>query len=470
VSPVLILLIGLATIITLILALRINAFASLFIAALVVSLLAPGEVEKKVVRVVEAFGVACGKIGVVIALAAIIGTAMMESGAADRIVVGFTRAIGPKRGSIVLMGSAFTLGIPVFFDTVFYLLVPIARSYHRRTGQNYTRSLLAIATGGVITHTLVPPTPGPLALANTLGVDIGMMILMGGAVGIIAAIVGLLFANYLARRYKIPYRLQPGESDPNDNEVGVDTEQRLGPGDRASIKAFEGPPLWLALLPVILPVILIGARTVLEQLAKTMPGIADAVAIVKLLGDPNVALLISAAISLYLVYRQRGTRLSAMEPHIEESLKSAGIIILITAAGSAFGDMLKQAQLADAMKSMIGGGAGAGYSLIFIGYATAAILRIAQGSTTSALIVTSAILSAIIGGNPLPYHPVYLALAVGGGGLFGSWMNDSGFWIFSRMGGLTEAETLRTWTPLLCVIGTTTFLVSLALAVVLPMR
>ncbi len=469
-SPVLILVIGLATIITLILALRINAFVALFVAALVVSFLAPGSLELKVVRVVEAFGAACGKIGIVIALAAIIGTAMAESGAADRIVVGFTRALGAKRGSTVLMGSSFTIGIPVVFDTVFYLLVPIARSFHRRTGQNYLKALLAIATGGVITHTLVPPTPGPLAIANTLGVDLGVMILMGGAVGAVSAIVGLVYSSYLSNRYKIPFRLQEGESDISATETRGDTEQRLGPGDRASIPAFEGPPMWLSLLPVLLPVILIGARTVIEQVAKGTPSLTTVNMALMLLGDPNVALLISACISLYLIYRQRGTRLADMEPIVEASLKSAGIVILIAAAGSALGEMLKEAQLSVAMTAMLGETSSTGYALLFIGFGTSSVLKIAQGSTTSALIVTSAILTAMIGGKPLSYHPVYLALAVGGGGLVGSWMNDSSFWIFARMGGLTEAETLKTWTPLLAVIGTTTFLLSLALAVVLPMR
>jgi gluconate:H+ symporter, GntP family len=470
VSPVLILVIGVATIITLILALRIHAFVSLFMAALLVSFLAPGDVEHKVVRVAEAFGVACGKIGVVIALATIMATAMAESGAADRIAVSFTRALGAKRGSTILMGSGFTLGIPVFFDTVFCLLVPVARSFHRRTGQNYVKALLAIATGGVITHTLVPMTPGPLALANALGVDLGVMILMGGAIGAVSAIVGLTYSTYLGNRYKIPFRLQEGETDGNATETGGDTEQRLGPGDRASIPAFEGPPMWLSLLPVLLPVLLIGARSVFEQVAKGHPSLTTVSAILMLFGDPNVALLISAGIALYLVHRQRGTRLAAMEPVIEAALKRAGLIILITAAGSTFGAMLTEAQLSGAMKAMLGESSSTGYLLLLIGFGISAILKVAQGSTTSALIVTSAILVAMMGGNPLSYHPVYLALAVGGGGLVGSWMNDSSFWIFARMGGLTETETLRTWTPLLAVIGTTTFLLSFALAVVLPFR
>lgn len=228
--------------------------------------------------------------------------------------------------------------------------------------------------------------------------------------------------------------------------------------------------MWLSLLPVLLPVILIGARTVSEQVAKGSPSLTTVTTLLMLLGDPNVALLISACISLYLIYRQRGTRLADMEPIVEASLKSAGIVILIAAAGSAFGEMLKEAQLSVAMTAMLGESSSTGYALLFIGFGTSAVLKIAQGSTTSALIVTSAILTAMIGGNPLSYHPVYLALAVGGGGLVGSWMNDSSFWIFARMGGLTEAETLKTWTPLLAVIGTTTFLLSLALAVVLPMR
>ena len=164
-DPLLILTIGIVIVLGMILALRVNAFLALLTAAIAVSLLAPGETADKIDRVAVAFGGAAKNIGIVIALAAVIGQCMMDSGAADRIIRGFLRLLGIKRSPWALLGSGYLLAIPVFFDTVFYLLVPLARSLYRKTGRNYLLSILAIAAGGAVTHTLVPPTPGPLCAA-----------------------------------------------------------------------------------------------------------------------------------------------------------------------------------------------------------------------------------------------------------------------------------------------------------------
>src|SRR5918993_4395324 len=193
-DPLVILGVGMAAILGGILVLRLNAFVALIAAAILVSLLAPGDAATRITRVAEAFGRTAGTIGIVIALAAIIGRAMMDSGAADRIVSAFLSLLGHRRGAHALTASGYVLSIPVFFDTVFYLLAPLAGSMYRQTGRNYLRYMMAIAAGAVATHTLVPPTPGPLAVAGLLGVDVGTMILMGGLVALPAAAVGLLFS------------------------------------------------------------------------------------------------------------------------------------------------------------------------------------------------------------------------------------------------------------------------------------
>jgi gluconate:H+ symporter, GntP family len=187
VHPILILLVGMAIVLGAIILLRLNAFLALIGAAIVVSLLAPGEPAVKLVRVAEGFGRTAGSIGIVIALAAIVGTAMAESGAADRIVQAFLSLLGERRGAAALCATGYVLSIPVFFDTVFYLLVPLARSMYARTRRDYLKYVLAICAGGAATHTLVPPTPGPLAVAGTLGVYLGTMVLVGAAVALPAA-------------------------------------------------------------------------------------------------------------------------------------------------------------------------------------------------------------------------------------------------------------------------------------------
>ena len=250
VHPLVILAIGIVTVVGLILVLRLNAFLALIAAAIVVSLLAPGPLPEKISRVAFEFGASAGKIGIVIALAAIIGTCMMDSGAADRIVRAFLRLLGEKRAPIALMGSGFVLAVPVFFDTVFYLLVPLGRSLHKRTGTHYLKYLLAIGAGGAITHTLVPPTPGPLAMAGYLGVDVGWMIMIGALVALPAAIAGLAVGTLIDRLMPVPMR-------------PIGTEPEAEP-----LADHQLPSLFVAVLPVVLPVLLISANTVLDTWAR----------------------------------------------------------------------------------------------------------------------------------------------------------------------------------------------------------
>src|SRR2546427_1322234 len=198
--PTLILLIGIATILAGIVVLRLNAFLALIIAAIVVSLLAPGEAAVKIARVAEGFGRTAGTVGIVIALAAIIGKAMMESGAADRIVNAFLALLGEKRGATALCSTGYILSIPVFFDTVFFLLVPLARSMCGRTNRNYLHYLLAIAAGAGAAHTLGPPPPGARGIAGTLGGGLRIMVLGRMVVALAAAGAGLRFAGWVGRR------------------------------------------------------------------------------------------------------------------------------------------------------------------------------------------------------------------------------------------------------------------------------
>lgn len=249
--PFFILFVGVAIVIGMIIGLRINAFIALITAALVVSFLAPGEIADKVSRVASAFGGTAGGIGIVIALAAVIGKCLMDSGAADRIVQAFVGALGEKRSSFALSGSGFVLSIPVFFDTVFYLLVPLARSLFRSTKKHYLKYVLAISAGAAVTHTLVPPTPGPLLMAQQLGVDLGMMIGIGALVGIPSAIAGLIFASWLDKRMPIEMRPLPGEEE---MEEGPALDRKL-------------PGLLVSLLPILLPVLMIGMNTALETKA-----------------------------------------------------------------------------------------------------------------------------------------------------------------------------------------------------------
>lgn len=551
--PFVILLVGVAIVIGMIVGLRINAFVALISAALTVSLLAPGAVAEKVARVATAFGSTAGGIGIVIAMAAIIGDCLMKSGAADRIVQAFLKCLGEKRSHIALAGSGFVLSIPVFFDTVFYLLVPLARSLHRSTKKNYLLYILAISAGGAVTHTLVPPTPGPLLMAQQLGVDLGIMIGIGCLIGLPATVAGLIFCGIVNRRMPVAMRPLPGEELSESSEV---------PSARPL------PGLFVSLLPIVLPVALIGLSTALETRANaeraarireadlkdlgalyaaTANAAGGALAVVKdslppragatpatvaaalngalasrvdfqspanlaranlalvehenrkileaalpesalarhlwdtpkrkasdlglLYGNANLALLLSALIAVLLYVRQCRPGRKEFSDMLETSLMSGGLIILITASGGAFGAMLAAAKIGPAIEAVFpaSSGGGGGFALLFLAFAISALLKFAQGSTTVAVITASGMVAAMTDVMQLGYHPVYLATAIGGGGLVGAWMNDSGFWIVAKMSGLTEMEALKSWTPMLAVLGTTSFVCSLLLAAVLPL-
>ena len=453
--PLLILLLGIVTVIGMILLLRVNAFVALISAAMLVSLLSPGQFGEKIKRVAEAFGETAGGIGIVIALAAVIGKCLMDSGAADRIVRSFLKVLGEKRASLALMGSGFVLSVPVFFDTVFYLLVPLARSLWRRTHKNYVLYITAIATGGALTHTLVPPTPGPLLMADTLGIDLGVMIIGGSLIGLPTAVVGLLVCRLMNRWLDLPVRPYSGEP-----EIEPLADDQL-------------PGLWISLLPVLLPVILISANTVTKMLAESdgSERMQQAANVTALLGNPNLALLLSAAIAMGLLVRQRGLTLNALGKTTETALMSGGVIILITSAGGAFGKMLRQCGIEESIQNFAGAGEqNVGITLLCLGFVIAAVMKVAQGSGTVSMIVTSGIMASMgITAGMLGCHMVYLATAIGAGSLVGSWMNDSGFWIFARMSGLTESEALKTWTVLLTILGTVAFGFTLLAARFLPM-
>ena len=454
--PLLILAIGVAVVVGLIVVVRLNAFIALITAAILVSLLSPGQTDQKIVRVAEAFGATAGSIAIVIGMAAVVGQCMMASGAADRIVRAFLRGLGEKRGGTALAGSGFVLSIPVFFDTVFYLLVPLARSMYRRTGRHYLKYVMAICAGAAATHTLVPPTPGPMVIADTLKVDLGVMIVMGILVGFPAAAVGVAFATWLDRRMPLPMRPLPGAAE-----------------EPVSVPDSELPGLGVSLLPIALPVLLISAHTIATRLAQ---GAAEGAGILTvrqwtaLFGNPNLALMASAAVALAVYVRQRKASRDNTAEMIEGALMSAGVIILITAGGGAFGAMLRAAQIGPAIQGFFAARAvTADLAMLFLAFLVSSVLKFAQGSSTVAMITAAGMMAAMLDPAALSYHPVYLALAIGAGSLVGSWMNDSGFWIYCKMGGILEVEALRSWTVLLVLLGSTAMAVNVTFAVLMPM-
>ncbi len=446
--PLAILGIAIAVVFVLILVLRINAFIALITAAATVGILSPlvplGAVMPSVA---EAFGDVCESIAIVIALAALIGQCLMESGAADKIVRVFVRALGEKRASLSLLSSGYVLSVPVFFDTVFYLLVPLARAMRVRTGKHYLLFLMAISAGGAVTHSMVPPTPGPLAMAATLKIDLGTMIIVGAMIALPMSLAGWLFGILRDRQIDVPLRETQGLTLDELEALARREEERL-------------PSFFMSMLPILLPVVLIASNT----LAGALDVEGALREMTAFLGNPNFALLASAAVSLTLLAKQKGYTLAQLAKPVETALASGGLIILITAGGGSFGKMLVRAEVGEVIGDM---SQEFGVPLLMLSFLLGALLKVAQGSGTVAMITVSTIMAPLV--IDTPFHPVYVACAIGSGSLVGSWMNDSGFWVYKQMSGLTETEALRTWTPLLAVMGLVGFVVTQLAAILVPL-
>lgn len=415
---------------------RLHAFFALLLGALVVALTTGTlAAASSVEQVLKEMGALAGSIGYSIAVAAVIGAALMESGAADRIVRTFIRALGERRAPLALLGSGFVLGVPVFFDTVFFLLIPLARALSARTGGNYLLHVMAICAGAVITHATVPPTPGPLAMGEILRLDTGMTILAGAMAGLLPAAAGLWFAKWLNARRPVEMRAAAGST--------LEAVKAAAGRDESSLPGFMA-----SIAPVIVPVLLIAAVSISgayrEQLDANLWGA------VAFLGNKNVALSIGALFAVGVYLRQTGRKWRDTGVVVGEPLGTAGVIILITAAGGAYGAMIRASGVGDILRDWM---SHTGASPVILAWALAALIRAAQGSTTVAVITTAGLVTSLGGAEGLGVNPLFLYLAIGYGGLFLSWMNDSGFWLYSRMSGMTEGETLRSWSMLLSLIS-----------------
>jgi GntP family gluconate:H+ symporter len=422
--------------------------------------------------VAQAFGRLMIGIGLSIALATIVGAALMESGAAERIVRSLIGLFGERYVALAIMVSGFILGVPVFFDTVFLLLIPLAKALHLRTGKNYLLYVMAIAAGAGMTHVLVPPTPGPIGMAESLGVDLGLTIVVGLLVGFPVALAGLAYGAFIDRLRPVPLR-----SLPSSGTTPVAEPTGRADGDL--------PSLFSSLLPIALPVLLITLTTGFDLLVKAHPdleartevnGVTVSLgSILRFLGDKNVALLLAAVASMILVARRRRMSRAELGKFTARALDDAGMILLITCAGGAFGAALTAAGVGDSLGVLAEHW---GVPPLLLGWTLAVLFKIAQGSATVSMITTAGIISGLLAarvqpgqdlGDYLGYHPVYLVMVIGCGSKVGSWMNDSGFWVVCKMSGMTETETLRSWTVALAVMGVSGLGIVWALTKVLPL-
>ena len=468
--PFLVLGVCLVAIVGLVTVARVHAFFALILVAVLAGVLAeklPGEYGtlpaspqkernhwvQAAELTTEGFGSIAAKIGVVIALASVIGTCLVESGAADKVVRRFLSLFGEARAGSALLASSYVLSIPLFFETFFMLLLPLARGLRVRTGRNYMLFVLAICCGGTVTHSLVAPHPGPLAMAENLHLDVGLTILVGIVAGIIPALAGWQVARWASRRLDVPMRETGGVPLADLEAMGQCREEEL-------------PSLAWSLAPVLVPILLIGAASFCGLLG-VREAFPDVFTVIEFIGNRNIALVVGAGLAGWLLMRQRKMSVAKVSEVIGPPFATAGVIILIASAGGAFGFMLKNAGVGDAIKALAEGRA---LNLILLAWTVSAVIRIAQGSATVAMITTSAMIYPMVSEGGLAFHPLYLYLAIGFGSKMLSWMNDSGFWTVSKLSGFTERETLQSWTLIVSTISVTGLLLTLIAAKLLPFK
>ena len=437
-SPLALLACGLVIVVGSILWLRLHAFLALVLGAYAVALLTPasalrsyadGRVEKGELtaraaakfpekpasaRVAEEFGKTCANLGILIAMATIIGEAMLLSGAAEAIAAAMLRWLGAARAHWAFFTTSFLLCIPVMLDTVMVLLAPLLKAVARKTQRDYLLLVLCTVAGGTITHSLVPPTPGPLFVAGELGVPLGLMIGMGSAIGLGAALSGVFFAKILNRGQTLAL---PDE-------------------DHAATPSRELPPLWLALIPVFLPVALIALDASYPR------------GLIHTLGEKDMALTLGALAALLPLAFRADKKIAANA--VGSALASGAVIVLIIGAGGAFGGVLRQTGIAEVFGTVLGHAHSFALPVVFL---ITMLVRTAQGSATVAMITAAPIAKAFIESGSAHVHPVYFAIAIGCGSKPISWMNDAGFWIISKSTGLSERQTLRTVTPMMALQG-----------------
>ena len=394
---------------------KLHPFLTLLLAGIVMGLLAGLNTNDLLAKLTEGFGSTLKSIGIVIACGTIIGTFLEKSGGAQSMASSVIKLVGEKRSPLAMTITGYIVSIPVFCDSGFVILSALNKALSKKTGLSLAVLAVALSTGLYTTHVFVPPTPGPLAAAATIGADIGLIILLGLIVSVPTAGVGLLWAHCYCRRFTII---------PSDNADPVKETERT-------------PPAWFSFAPLIIPIILIALKSIADY--PTAPfGEGYLKNTFGFIGHPVMALIIG----VFLAFGLKVDRSSeSYLDWVASGLKNAGIIILITGAGGAFGNVLRATGIGDTLGQTM-----SQWQLgIFLPFIIAAVLKSAQGSSTVAIITTAALVSPLLEpmGFASPLAKALVVLAIGAGSMTVSHVNDSYFWVVSQFSDMDTATALR---------------------------
>lgn len=401
-------------------------------------------------RLVAGFSKTFRKLGIPVTMAAIVGICLLRSGAAARLVAAIMKLFGRGGTAPALTFSGFILGIPVFFDNVFYLLLPLAKAVGKKEPKRFLACAMAIIVGASMAHSLVPPTPGPLFVAETMGVSVGMMMVGGFIVGAIAVTAGMAYGMVCSRFIQI----EPNRTQENELEA-LEANQKMS--------------LIVAALPIALPILLLGGSEIVEYLASVRDSssrIAQLHAWTRIFNDPALIFIGAAIVAIAMLRKHSDSETVAKS--VARGIADAGLIILLTSAGGAFGAALQQLQIANAIAEQFNG-LSSPTAILTTAFFLTTIIRAAQGSATVAMLTSSAIITPVLSTIELPFHPIYIALAIGCGSKPLPWMNDSGFWQVCTMTGMTPVQTLKSFSVALTIMGVVGFGATLIGAFVFPL-
>ena len=397
-------------------------------------------------EVTKGFGDLMAGIGLSIGFGVIIGQLLYDCGGARAIALAMVRRF-PEKWVLYGIGlTAFVFGIPVFYDVTFVILIPLALALTVELKKPLPYAVCAVVIGAATAHTLVPPTPNPLAAAGILGFDLGVMIVAGLAIGAVAAVASMKTMFWLLDR-----GLWSKEKDESGAAVASSTP-KPGPAKTASLA--------LSVIPIVAPIVLILLGTVWAAIDPQVP------VVVQFFSNKVIAMLVGA-VAAYLVATTTMTA-SEREASASTAMASAGVVLLITGAGGAFGAVIKATGVGELVAGGVAGSSNSALLAVVITYGMAAVFRVAQGSGTVASITTMTIMGGAGLAAAAGLHPVWVALAALAGGISIGHVNDSGFWVTTNLSGLTVTGGLKMYTLSVFLISVVVFAFALLGAAVVP--
>lgn len=414
---------------------KLHAFVALLLVSLLVGIAAGMPLEEVLKSVESGMGGTLGFVAVVVGLGAMFGRMLEVSGGAERLAQTLIGKFGEKNSQWALGIAGFIVAIPVFFDVGFIILVPIVYGLARKTGKSLLFYGIPLLAGLAVTHAFIPPTPGPIAVATIIGADLGWVILFGVLAGIPSMILaGPVFGKYIAKKIHV---VVPEYMEVEEKEVDKDL-----------------PSFGLIAFLVFIPLVLILANTLSGVLLDEGNAVRS---FLTFLGHPYVALTIATLLTFILLGTRRGYTRDEVQSIATKALEPAGIIILVTGAGGVFKQILIDSGVGDVLGTMM---ANSALPPILLAFAIAALVRVAQGSATVAMVTAAGLITPLI--DVIGYTGPVLGLiviAVAAGATVVSHVNDSGFWLVNRYFGLDVKDTLKTWTVMETIIGVVGFLV-----------